>query len=115
MSRSRSGAHVTSSLSPVKAGVAHGVGWGPGGGRRRLVTAPGETVSVCPAVSLVALSVLLPAPWPAQPAHFPIIALQSIVAIVVLEGRRTHRPTVVLPLGLAQQLLLQNMMGPDVI
>ena len=106
MSRSRSGAHVTSSLSSVKAGVAHGVGGGPGGGWRRLVTAPGQTMSVGPAVSLVALSVLLPS---SQPSHLPILALQPIVAVVVLEGRGTHGPTVVLPLRLAQQLLLQNM------
>ena len=115
MSLARSGAHVSSLLSSVKAGVSHGVGGGPGGGWRRLVVlvTPGQTVSVGPAVSIVALPVLAP---PSHPAHLPVLALQSIVAIVVLEGRGTHGPTVVLPLRLSQQLLLQNIVqNPDII
>ena len=116
MSLARSGAHVSSLLSSVKAGVAHGVGGGPGGRWRRLMVlaAPGQAVSVGPAVPIVALSVLSP---PSHPAHLPVLAVQSIVAIVVLEGRGTHGPTVVLPLRLSQQLLLQNIIVqiPDVI
>ena len=108
MSLARSGAHVTS-LPSVKAGVAHGVGGGSGGGPgggRGVVVAPRETAGVGPAVPVVALPALaLPAP---QAAHLPLLALHPVVAVVVLERWRPQRPTVVLPLRLAQQLLLQN-------
>ena len=103
VSLSRSGAHVASLLSSVKAGVSHGVGGGPGR-RGRLVAAPGQTVGVGPAVPVVALPVLPPR----QAAHLLLLALQTVVAVVVLERRRTHRTAVVLPLRLAQQLLLQH-------
>ena len=110
VSLARSGAHV-SSLPSVEAGVSHGVGGGSGGGPgggRRVVVAPRETAGVGPAVPVVALPALaLPLPAP-QAAHLPLLALQPVVAVVVLERGRPQRPTVVLPLRLSQQLLLQN-------
>ena len=75
-----------------------------------MVAAPRETVGVGPAVPVVALSGL-PAP---RPPHLLLLALHPVVAVVVLEGRRTQGPTVVLPLRLTQQLLLK-LDGLDVI
>ena len=87
------GAHLAmTSVSPVKAGVSHGVCRGRW---RCVVVTPGQAVSVGPAVPVVALPGV-------PPSHLVLLTLHPVVPVVVLQRRGTQWSAVVLPLRLAK-------------